>query len=55
MKCKLRIHSMHDLEASCACGHWYMIGTGEGKMADVRREFRSHKKGVNRVYKDKAS
>jgi hypothetical protein len=38
----LKIHSLHDLSASCSCGKWHVTGTGEHTKDDVEDEHNFH-------------
>ena len=39
---RLIIHCLHDAQASCTCGHWYMASTGRRTQAELRHEFNRH-------------
>ena len=48
MTCKLIIKSLHDAQAECTCGGWYMACTGERNRAHIEEEYRKHIKGGDR-------
>ena len=54
---ELKIHSLGDVDASCSCGGWSLIGTGERTIEHVRNVWEFHVKQqlahVETVYGDK--
>ena len=43
-KHKLIIKSLHDAQAECSCGHWWMVCTGERTKQDIQKEYKIHLK-----------
>lgn len=44
----LRIHSLADAQASCQCGEWRYVFTGERTKAQIKREYQKHIRSVRR-------
>ena len=41
-KHKLIIKSLHDAQAECKCGGWFMMFTGEKTRKDIQKEYKKH-------------
>lgn len=41
MKHKLTIMSLHDAQAECSCG-WYFVSTGEKTKEEIQEEYVKH-------------
>jgi hypothetical protein len=39
---ELRIHSLHDAHATCSCGQWEMVRTGEMERAELETMHKQH-------------
>jgi len=44
-KHKLIIISLHDAQATCSCGHWYLCHTGELTKEEIKLQHEIHKGG----------
>ncbi len=41
-KHSLNIMSLHDAQASCACGGWHFSRTGHATEKEIKKEYRRH-------------
>ena len=47
----LKIHSLHDVDATCSCGKWSIMFTGKGTREFVQAEFDKHLAYVKKYHK----